>query len=85
MKWQPIRNENYSSRDTYYSGKCSNFNENATLSIELSGNKICKFDLQPSFTSHIKECSLLKQKNKKNAVCMLTCNVFEEYKKSYDY
>ena len=85
MKWKPIRNENYSSRDTYCRGKCSIFNESATLSIYLSGKQICKSDLQPTFTPHIKECSLLKEKNEKNTACMLSCAVFEEYKNSHDY
>lgn len=85
MKWQPVRNENYYSRDTYYSGECLRFGESATLSIHLSGKQICKSDLQPTFTPHIKECSLLKEKNEKNTVCMFSCSVFEEYKNSHDY
>lgn len=40
MKWKPVRNENYSSRDIDYQGECSNFNESATLSIHLSGKQI---------------------------------------------
>ena len=43
MKWQPVRNENYSSRDIDYRGECLNFNESATLSIHLSGNVLFSF------------------------------------------
>ena len=85
MKWQPVRNENYSSRDIDYRGECLNFNESATLSIHLSGKQICKSDLQFTFIPCIKECSLLKEKNEKNTACMLSCSVFEEYKNSHDY
>lgn len=85
MKWQSVRNENYSSRDTYYRGECPRFSENATLSIHLSGKQIGKSDLQLTFTPHIKECSLLKEKNEKNTACMLSCTIFEEYKNSHDY
>lgn len=85
MKWQPVRNKDYSSRDTYSRGKCPRFDENATLSIHLSGNQVSKADLQLTFTSHITECSLLKEKNDKNSVCMLSCPIFETYKNSYDY
>ena len=85
MKWQPVRNENYSFRDTDCRGKCPIYNENATLSLHLIGKQICKSDLQPTFTPRIKECSLLKEKNEKNAACMLACTIFEEYKNSHDY
>ena len=85
MGWKPIRNENYSSRDIDYRGECPNFNESATLSIHLSGKKNGKFDSLLTFTPHIKECSLLKEKNVKNTACMLSCTVFEEYKNSHDY
>ncbi len=84
MKWQPVRNQNYSSRDTSYRGECPRFNENATLSIHLSGKQIGKYDLRPTFTPYIKECSLLIETNDKNTACMLSCPVFEAYKKSYD-
>ena len=66
MKWQPVRNKDYSSRDTYCQGECPRFIESATLSIHLSGKQICKSDLQLTFTPHIKECSLLKKKNDKD-------------------
>ena len=85
MKWQPIRNKDYSSRDTYCRGDCPRFNENATLSIHLSGKQASKTDLQPTFTPHIKECSLLKEKNDTNTACMLSCPIFEAYKSSHDY
>ena len=85
MKWKPIRNENYSSRDTYCRGRCPIFNESATLSIHLSAKQICKSDLQLAFTPRIKECSLLKEKDEKNTICMLSCAIFEEYKNSHDY
>lgn len=85
MKWQPIRNENYSSRDTYCSGECPRFSENATLSIHLSGKQMSKSDSQLTFTPHIKECSLLKEKNDKNTACMLLCPIFKTYKNSHDY
>lgn len=85
MKWQPVRNKNYSSRDTYCYGDCPRFIESATLSIHLSGKQGSKSDLQPTFTPYITECSLLKEKNDKNTACMLSCPIFETYKKSYDY
>ena len=85
MKWQPVRNKDYSSRDTYCQGECPRFIESATLSIHLSGKQICKSDLQLTFTPHIKECSLLKKKNDKYTSCMLSCPVFEAYKNSHDY
>lgn len=85
MKWQPVRNKDYSSRDTYCRGDCPRFNENATLSIRLSGKQASKSDLQLTFTSHIKECSLLKEKNDTNTACMLSCPIFEAYKSSHDY
>ena len=85
MKWQPVRNKDYSSRDTYSRGKCPRFDENATLSIHLSGNHVSKADLQLTFTSYITDCSLLKEKNDKNSVCMLSCPIFETYKNSCDY
>lgn len=85
MKWQPVRNKDYSSRDTYCRGDCPRFNENATLSIHLSGKKASKSDLQLTFTPHIKECSLLKKKNDTNTACMLSCPIFEAYKTSHDY
>lgn len=85
MKWQPVRNKDYSSHDTYCKGDCARFNENATLSIHLSGKQVSKYDLQLTFTPHIKECSLLKEKNDTNTACMLSCPIFEAYKSSYDY
>ena len=85
MKWQPIRNENYSSRNTYSKGECPRFKESAELSIHLTGKQPYKTDLQPTFTPHIKECSLLKEKNEKNTACMLSCPIFEAYKNSHDY
>ena len=85
MKWQPIRNENYNSLDTYCRGKCPIFNESATLSIHLSGKLICKSDLQPTFTPYFEECSLLKEKNEKDAACVISCPIFEEYKNGHNY
>lgn len=85
MGWQPVRNKDYSSRDTYCRGECLRFNENATLSIHLSGKSGSKSDLQLTFIPHIKECSLLKEKNDKNTACMLSCSVFKAYKNSCDY
>lgn len=85
MKCQPVRNKDYSSRDTYCRGDCPRFNENATLSIHLSGKQASMSDLQLTFTPHIKECSLLKEKNDTNTACMLSCPIFEAYKSSHDY
>ena len=85
MKWQPIGNSNNCFRETYCCGKCLIYNEGATLSIHLSCKQMCKSDLQPTFTPYITECSLLKEKNDKNTACMLSCPIFETYKKSYDY
>ena len=85
MKWQPVRNENYSFRDTYYRGECPKYIESATLSIHLSGEQKGKSDLQITFTPNIKECSLLKEKNDKHTTCMLSCPIFEAYKNSHDY
>lgn len=85
MKWQYVRNKDYSSRDTYWRGECPRFIKSATLSIHLSGKQGRKSDLQLTFTPHIKECSLLKEKNDKNTACMLSCPVFEAYKDSHDY
>ena len=84
-KWNPIRNENYSSRDTYWRGRCPKFIEDATLFIYLSGKQVCKSDLQLTFTPHFKECSLLKERNDKDTSCMLSCPIFEAYKNSHDY
>ena len=85
MKWQPVRDKDYSSRDTYYIGECPRFAESATIFIHLNGKQVCKSDLQPSFIPNIKECSLLKEKNDKNTVCMFSCPIFEAYKNSHDY
>ena len=85
MKWQPVRNKSYSSRDDYYRGKCSRFKEITTLSIQLNGKQGSKFDLQLTYTPHIKECSLLKEKNDKNTACMLSCPVFKAYQNSHGY
>lgn len=85
MKWQPVRNENYSFHDTYYRGKCPRFIESATLTIHLRGKQIGKSDLQLIFTPNIKEYSLLKEKNDKNTTCMLSCLIFEAYKNSHYY
>lgn len=85
MKRQLVRNKDYSSRDTYWRGECPRFIENATLSIHLSGKQGSKYDLQPTFTPHIKECSLLKEKNDKDTTCMLSCPIFKVYKNSHDY
>ena len=85
MKWQPVRNKDYSFRYTYCQGECPRFNENATLSIHLSGKQARKADLQLTFTPYITECSLLKEKNDKNSACMLSCPIFEAYKNSHDY
>lgn len=85
MKWQPIRNNDYSFRETSYRGECPRFNESATLSIQLSGKQESKTDLQLLFTPRFKECSLLKEKNDKNTVCMLSCPIYEAYKNSHDY
>ena len=85
MKWQIVRNNNFSSRDIEYPGECSNFNERAILSIQLSGKQMCKSDLKLTFTPCIKECSLLKEKHEKNTACMISCSVLEEYKNSHDY
>lgn len=85
MKWRPVRNKDYSSRDTYLRGECPRFIESATLSIHLSGKQGSKSDLQLTFTPRIKECSLLKEKNDKNTACMLLCPIFEAYQSSHDY
>lgn len=85
MKWKPVRNKNYSSRDTYCRGECPRFVESATLSIHLGGKQGSKSDLQSDSTPYIKECNLLKEKNDKNTACMLSCPVFEAYKNSHDY
>lgn len=85
MKWQPVRNKDYSSYDDCCWGKCPRFVEDATLSIHLSGKLGSKSDLQLTFTPHIIECSLLKEKSEKNAVCMLSCPIFDAYKNSHSY
>lgn len=85
MKWQPTRNKDYYSRDTYCQGECPKFMESAMLSIHLSGKQESKYDLQPSFTPHIKECSLLKEKGDKDTTCMMSCPIFETYKNSHSY
>ena len=85
MKWQPVRNKDYSSRDTCYRGKCTRYMEGATLFIHLSGKQGSAPDLQLTFTPHMKECSLLKEKNDNNTACMLSCPIFEAYKNSHDY
>ena len=85
MKLKPARNKDYSSRDDYCRGKCPRFVEEAILYVHLSGKRGCEFDLQPTFTPHIKECSLLKEKNDKNTVYMLSCPIFEAYKSSHSY
>lgn len=85
MKWQPVRNKDYSSRDTYCRGKCPRFIESATLFIHLSGKQGSNSDLPPTFTPYIKECSLLKEKNDTNTACMFSCPIFEAYKNSHDY
>ena len=68
MKWQPVRNKDYSFRDDYCRGKCPRFIEDAILSIHLSGKQGSKTDLQLTFTPYIKECNLLKEKSDKNKV-----------------
>jgi len=85
MKWQPVRNKDYSFRDDYCRGKCPRFIEDAILSIHLSGKQGSKTDLQLTFTPYIKECNLLKEKSDKNTVCMLSCPIFEAYKNSHSY
>ena len=85
MKWQPVRNKDYTSRDDCYRGKCPRFFEDATRFIHLSGKQSSKFDLQLIFTPHVKECSLLKEKNDKNTACMLSCPIFEAYKNGHSY
>ena len=85
MKWQPIRNNDYSSRDTYHRGDCPIFIQTATISIHLSGKQESKSNSNLIFTPYIKECSLLKEKNIKNKSCMLLCPIFEAYKNSHDY
>ena len=84
-KWQPVRNKDYSSHEISWKGDCPKFNESATLFIHLSGRQVSKSDLQLTFTPHIKECSLLSEKNDKNTACMLSCPIFEAYKNSHDY
>ncbi len=83
MKWQPVRDKEYNSHDTYWRGECPRFIESATLSIHLSGKQGSKSDLQLTFIPYIK--SLLKEKNDKNTACMLSCPIFEAYKNSHDY
>ena len=85
MKWQPTRNKDYTYRDDFCRGKCPRFVDDATLSIRLSGKLDSKSDLNLTFTPHIKECSLLKAKNDKSIVCMLSCPIFEAYKNSNSY
>lgn len=85
MKWKVVRNESYNTRDTYQRGECPKFNETATLFIHLSGEQKSRYDSHPTFTPHIIECSLLKEKGDKNTSCMLSCPVFEAYKNSHDY
>lgn len=85
MKWQPVRNKFHGSRETCHMGECPRFAETATIFIHLSGKQVCTSDLQPTFNPFIKECSLLKEKNDKNKGCMISCPIFEAYKKSHDY
>lgn len=84
-KRQFERNIDYTSFDTYCQGVCPKFNENAKLSIRLNGRYESKYDLDLTYTPHIKECSLLKEKNDKNTVCMLSCPVFKAYKNGHNY
>lgn len=84
MKWKPVRNESYNTRDTYHRGECPKYNETATVFIHLSGKQESRYDLQPTFTPYIKECSLLKEKGAKNTACV-SCPVFEAYKNSHSY
>ena len=85
MKWQPVRNKDYSSRDIDWKGECPRFNESATLFIHLSGRQGSTSDLHLTFILYIKEWSLLSEKNDKNMACMLSCPIFEAYKNSHDY
>ena len=85
MKWQFVRSEKYCSRDDSWEGECPRFIERAILFIHLRGVQESKFDLQPTFTPQIKECSLLKEKGYKDKGCTLSCPIFEEYKNSHSY
>ena len=80
-----VRNQNYNSFDTSWCGHCLKYREEATVIIHLSGRQESTHDLQPSFTPHFKECSLLKKKGDKNNACTLSCPVFEAYKNSHSY
>ena len=70
MAWKIVRNKDYNSRDTYHLGECPRFKETATLSIHLSGKQATKYDLDLSFSPHLKECSLLNEKHEKDTSCM---------------
>lgn len=85
MQWNPIRNKDYCNHDTCYQGECTRFAETATLSIRLRGTQVSRNDLQPSFSPHLIECNLLKEKDEKDTTCMLWCPCFEAYKNSHDY
>ena len=83
MKSQSNRKINCSPLDIEWQGECPKFAQSATLLIHLSVKRGCKYDLQPTFTPHIKECNLLRERNDKNTVCMLSCPNFEAYKNSH--
>ena len=85
MAYKTVRNQNYDSYTTIWSGNCQRFEEEATLTIYLSGKQERKYDLQPTFTPRLKECSLLKAKDTKNTACTLSCPIFEAYKNSHSY
>lgn len=79
MKWEIVRNERYTSRDTTHRGICPRYNKEAEIFIHLSGSKEAVNDLQPRFSSHFKGCNLQKVPS------CIDCPLMDEYKNSHDY
>lgn len=85
MAWKIVRNKNYCSHDTTWSGDCPRFTETATLSIYISKKECSTYDVQPTPSCRLSGCNLLKEKSERDTICMFSCPVFEAFKNSHSY
>lgn len=85
MKYRIVRNKDYDTHDTTWSGNCTRFSKSATLFIRVSRKQMGKSDIQPTPSCRLLACSLINEKNDKDTSCMLECPIFNAYKDSHDY
>lgn len=79
MGWKIVRNSEPTTRADSFSGKCSKFNKDATVTVYSVGSIACKTDLQKTYHKAGFKCSLLEEtKEVSFSSCMDNCPLVPE-------